>query len=814
MKRRLLALAACALTVAVAAPAHAAVTPAPVIATPASDTLAQRIEKAANVVPSPAQLAWQKREQTAFIHFGPNTFNGVEWGDGREDPDVVDPTALDTDQWASTLKNAGFQQVTFTAKHHDGFLMYPTRYSDHSIRASRWQNGTGDIVRSFADSARRYGLRIGFYLSPADLHEALAGGRYGNDSAARAATIPEAGLDGTRPTGPATFDVVADDYNRFFMNTLYELLTQYGQVDEVWFDGANPLGNTTQTYDYADWVRIVRTLQPGAVMFGGTDLRWVGNEDGVGRLSEYSALPFQGAATGAADRPTSPVGGEYPADLGSDAKLGAAEFLKWAPAECDARIQPGWFWKAGNGPKTLNQLKEMYRTSIGRNCLLLLNTAPDNTGRLPADVVTRLGEFGSWIRSHYGTDLARAGTPTSTDGGTPANATDNTYDTAWTPSTPTGTLTVDLGTSKTVGEFGVQENIAVGQRVTSFAVDTWNGTAWVQATTGTTVGYRRLLKLATPVTTSKIRLRVLAARATPAISAFSAYPGDQVTNLAYGRPATQSSTAWGGDAGRAVDGNTGGAWAAGSVTHTSDPATEANPWWQVDLGSSRPLGTVHLFNRTDCCANRLTDYWVFASDTPFGTGRTPAQQAATAGVWSVHQTTQAGAPSVVPVGRPARYLMVQQSGKQILSLAEVEAYEPTALTDGVYTVTSVGSTRNLDNPGGTTAGTQLVQWAPHTGANQQWRFTGTADGTYVITNVASGLCVDVSGGSTQDGAAVIQWTCTNGPNQRWRVTGGTITAAHSSKVLTIAGVNNLDAATQAADTGTNLQRWALTRVGA
>ncbi|MBG6134373.1 alpha-L-fucosidase [Longispora fulva] len=812
MKRRFLAVAACALTVAVAAPAHAAVTPAPVIATPSSDTLAQRIEKAANVVPSAAQLAWQKREQTAFIHFGPNTFNGVEWGDGHENPNVVNPTNLDTDQWASTLKNAGFAQVTFTAKHHDGFLMYPTRYSDHSIKASSWRNGTGDIVRSFADSAHKYGLKVGFYLSPADLHEALAGGRYGNNSAARAATIPEVGLDGTRPSGPATFDVVADDYNRFFMNTLYELLTQYGQVDEVWFDGANPLGSTTQTYDYTDWVRIVRTLQPGAVMFGGTDLRWVGNEDGVARLSEYGALPFTGSATGAADRPTSPIGGEA-TDLG-DAKLGAADFLKWAPAECDARIQPGWFWKAGNGPKTLNQLKDLYHTSIGRNCVLLLNTAPDNTGRLPADVVTRLGEFGDWIRSYYGTDAARTGTATSTDGGTAANATDGAYDTAWSPTTTTGTLTVDLGSPTTVGEFGVQENIAAGQRVTSFAVDTWNGTAWVQATTATTVGYRRLLKLANPITTSKVRLRILAARAVPAISSFSAYAGDQVTNLAYGRPATQSTTAWGGDAGRAVDGNTNGSWGAGSITHTSDPATEANPWWQVDLGSSRPLGTVNIFNRTDCCSNRLTDYWVFASDTPFTTSKTPTQQAATAGVWSVHQTTQAGAPTTIPVGRSARYLMVQQAGSQILSLAEFEAYEPTALTNGVYTVTSVGSAKNLDNPGGTTTGTQLVQWTQHSGTNQQWRFTGNADGTYTITNVASGLCVDVYGGSTSAGAAVIQWTCTNGANQRWRVTGGTIMAVHSSLVLTIGGAGDGAVATQAADTGTNLQRWALTRVGA
>ncbi|WP_412538293.1 RICIN domain-containing protein [Longispora sp. K20-0274] len=822
-RRTLAVLAACLSTLAPTAPAHAApvpraatpqhaaaTTPAEVIAVTPQDTPAQLLEKAANVVPSPRQKAWQQRPLTSFVHFGPNTFDGREWGTGTEDPNIVNPTALDTDQWASTLVNAGFQQVIFTAKHHDGFLMYPSRYSDFSIRSSSWRNGQGDVVRAFTDSAHRYGIKVGFYLSPADLHEALAGGRYDNGSAARAVTIPEAAPDGTRPSGPATFDVVADDYNRYYMNTLYELLTQYGQVDEVWFDGANPTGRTQQ-YQFADWSRIVRTLQPDAVMFGGTDLRWVGNENGVARTGEFSALPFTG--TGSADLPSNPADPSA-ADLGSDAVLGrqgAWNYLKWSPAECDARLEKDWFWHPGNAPKTLAQLQDMYYTSVGRNCVLLLDTPPDNTGRLPAADVARLAEFAAWRTAQFGTDLARGGAATSADGGQPGNAVDGNYDTGWHPATATGALTVDLGAARSVSVLGVQENIAAGQRVTAFAVDTWNGTAWTQAATGTAIGYQRLVKLSAPVVTSRLRLRITGARGAPTISTLSGYgPAGDPANLALGRPASQSSTKAGGEAARAVDGNTDGGYFTGSVTHTAETVPEPYPWWQVDLGSSQPIGTVNVFNRTDCCANRLADYWLFVSDTPFDTAKSPAQQAATAGVWSAHQTTQAAGPTTVTVGRPGRYALVQQSTATILSLAEVEVRSTLA---GTYTATNAGSGRALDNPGGSATGTQLVQWTPNGGAHQKWRLTAGADGTYTIVNVASGLCVDVSGGSTAAGAAVIQWTCHGGTNQKWvlaRVGAGyRITARNSGLVLSVASTAEGAPVTQQPDTGAALQLWNL-----
>lgn len=666
-ERRAAALLLVAGLMAVPAVAGAA-PPAPVIAISANDSDAQILDKAGSAVPTARQKAWQRMELTAFHHFGPNTFTNREWGTGTEDPDVFNPTALDTDQWARSLRDNGFRQAILTAKHHDGFLLYPTRYSRHSVKYSSWRNGRGDVMRSFVDSARKYGLKVGFYLSPADLHEAQPGGRFGNNSPSIQTVIPEPGLDGTRPAGPR-FPVVANDYNRFYLNTMYELLTEYGRIDEVWWDGADAVGGNKETFTFPDWIRMVRTLQPSAVIFqdGGPDVRWVGNESGFARVSEYSALPFRGSAAGAADRLTKPEDymGE---DLGSDSVLtrrkpdGTSQwnFVKWLPAECDTPLRPGWFWHADQTPKPLAQLQSIYFGSVGRNCVLLLNIAPDSTGRLPDSDVARLAEFTRWRNKVFGTDL--------TDGAR----------THWRagPSN-TGTLTVELGSPKRIGVVGVQEDIDFGQRVTSFAVDAWDGTDWRTVTSATTIGYKRLLQLPQPVVTEKLRMRVTSARARPVIAKFSAHDDGRPVNLAIGRPATQSTThSSGAVADRAVDGNTDGSWWSGSLTHTSDTTPDPLPWWQVDLGSSRRIGTINIHNRTDCCAERLSDYWVFVSDNPFDTSKPPLQQAQTPGVWSSHQTTQAGNPTAITVGVPGRYVMVQQPGPTVLSLAEVEVLQP------------------------------------------------------------------------------------------------------------------------------------------
>jgi alpha-L-fucosidase len=544
------------------------------------------------------------------------------------------------------------------------------------------------------DSARRYGVKVGFYLSPADLHEAQPGGRFGNNSPSVRRTIPEAGPDGIRPPGP-TFTVTANDYNRFYMNTLYELLSEYGQIDEVWWDGADAVGGSRESFDYPDWIRIVRTLQPQAVIFqdGGPDVRWVGNESGVARTDEHSVLPFNGSAAGAADRMTKPDDNGA-GDLGSDSLLtqrngnGSSrwDFVKWLPAECDTSLQGGWFWHAGDGPKSLDELKSIYYSSVGRNCVLLLNVPPDNRGQLTGPDVNRLDEFARWRGAVFNTDLARGSTAangagtSSTPGHDPAMAVDGDNGTAWQPESNTGSLTVDFGSARTLNVVELRENIGVGQRVTSLAVDAWNGTSWTTVTSATTVGYKRLLPLTSPVNTQRLRLRITAARARPTITTFAAYrdgPQDQPPdNLALGRPAWQSTTHdLGTNASRAVDGNTDGNLWNNSVTHTSDTRPDPAPWWQVDLGSSLPIGTVDVYNRTDCCAGRLSDYWIFTSDAPYDTRKTPAEQAATPGVWSSHEQTPAGAPTRVRVDANGRYVMVQQSGPTVLSLAEVEVIE-------------------------------------------------------------------------------------------------------------------------------------------
>ncbi|GLZ28584.1 hypothetical protein Lesp02_07740 [Lentzea sp. NBRC 105346] len=537
MSIRAFASVALVLASALTVPVAGAAAGASVVAIDSDDTDAQVLEKAGSVVPSERQRTWQRMELTAFHHFGPNTFTDREWGTGTEDPDVFNPEDLDTDQWMRTLRDTGFKQAILTVKHHDGFLLYPTRYSTHSVKYSSWQDGGGDVVRSFVDSARRHGLKVGFYLSPADLHEAQPGGRFGNNSKPVETEIPEVGLDGTRPDGPR-FTVTANDYNRFYLNTMYELLTEYGHIDEVWWDGADAVGGSKEKFVYPDWIRLVRTLQPDAVIFqdGGPDVRWVGNESGVARTREHSVLPFNGEADGAEDRLTKPDDNGA-ADLGSNALITQRrpdgsrrwDYLKWLPAECDTPIGGGWFWHPGQDPKSLGELQSIYYASVGRNCQLLLNIAPDRRGKLPDADVQRLTELAQWRHDVFGTDFARgarATATTSTPGNPPARAVDGDDTTSWQPTGRTGTLTLDLRRERTVGAIGLQENLGVGQRVTGFAVDAWNGSAWQQVATGTTIGYKRLLKLSPSVTTTRLRLRVTASRALPAIASFSVHaPG-------------------------------------------------------------------------------------------------------------------------------------------------------------------------------------------------------------------------------------------------------------------------------------------------
>ena len=249
------------------------------------DTEAQVIAKAVKVTPTPAQLHALENGFEAFVHFGPNTFTGVEWGSGIEDPAVFAPQCIDTDQWCECFKAAGMKRVILTAKHHDGFVLWPSRYTEHGVASSPFKK---DVVKALSASCAKYGLEFGFYLSPADLYQMESPeGLYGNGSAATLRTIPRP-VEGRPFSNSTTFEFEVDDYNEYFLNQLFELLTEYGPISELWFDGAHPKHKGGQLYNYLAWKELIHTLAPGAVVFGKEDLRWCGNEAGETRGAEWN----------------------------------------------------------------------------------------------------------------------------------------------------------------------------------------------------------------------------------------------------------------------------------------------------------------------------------------------------------------------------------------------------------------------------------------------------------------------------------------------------------------------------------------------
>lgn len=458
--------------------------------------------QAARVVPSARQLRWQQLEVTGFLHFGINTFTNKEWGDGTESPALFNPTALDAGQWVRACKAGGIRQVILTAKHHDGFCLWPSRYTAHSVKNSPWQNGRGDVVREVATACRAQGLGFGVYLSPWDRNSPFFG-----DSA---------------------------KYNDYFVNQLTELLTQYGRIDEVWFDGANGEGPTgkKQVYDFNRWYALIRRLQPTAVIaVMGPDVRWVGTESGAGRATEWSVLPA------AAQSPAQVAANSQQAeafvprnlmddDLGSRQKLRQAEALAWYPAEIDVSIRPGWFYHPAEDAqvKTPAQLLDIYHSSVGRNGVLLLNIPPDKRGLLAAPDVANLQAFKALVDKTYATNLLARATISGPNARRAGAALDADYATYWTPPgrDTTAVLTFALPVPQTFDVLQVQENIGVGQRVEGFVLEYEKQGRWLPIATGTTVGYKRILTFA-PVTARRVRLRLTAARLPPALAAIGLY---------------------------------------------------------------------------------------------------------------------------------------------------------------------------------------------------------------------------------------------------------------------------------------------------
>jgi len=437
--------------------------------------------------PSPRQLAWQELEIIAFAHFGVNTFTDKEWGDGKEDSEIFNPTALDARQWAKALKEGGVRMLILTAKHHDGFCLWPSAYTDHSVKSSPWRDGKGDVVKEVSDACRAEGLKFGVYLSPWDRHEPT----YGD----------------------------SPKYNQHFINQLYELLQNYGAVSEVWFDGAcgeGPNGKR-QEYDFPSFIAVVRKCAPGAVIFSdaGPDVRWVGNEKGYAGETCWSTIDRSKVKIGKADA-------KY-------LNKGDPDGPDWVPPECDVSIRPGWFYHPAEDDKvkSLEQLLDIYYASVGRNGVLLLNVPPDTRGLIHENDAARLKEFRKVLDETFRTNLARgrpvAATSEAKDHAA-SRAVDGNGDTWWEAAEGAGdaTLTIDLGGQALFNVIMIQEMITQGQRVEEFRLDAWDGAGWRAIGKGTTIGHKRLLR-GPDTKTDKLRLVITKSRGAPTVREFGLY---------------------------------------------------------------------------------------------------------------------------------------------------------------------------------------------------------------------------------------------------------------------------------------------------
>ena len=446
-----------ALAAAVSAPAMRAFTP-----------LAQ---PTARPRPSASQLAWQQDELAMFIHFGVNTFTDREWGDGTESPRLFDPSALDARQWARTARAAGFKAMILTAKHHDGFCLWPTVTTRHSVAESPWRAGHGDLVREFVDACRAEGLKPGLYLSPWDRNHPTYG-----DSAR---------------------------YLDIYEQQLTELLTQYGTIHEVWFDGANGEGPNGKRQIY-DWPRIwgaVRRMQPEAVIFSdaGPDVRWIGNERGAAGTTNWSTV----------DPRIVTAPGVEGAEVMRSLQDGDREGTVWRPGETDVSIRPGWFYHPAEDARvrSVDDLVALYFSSVGRNSKLLLNVPPTRSGLLhEADVASLLG-MRAKLGALFAHDLAAGGSA------------------AWrSTGAHSAELVLELPRVAEVGIVDLCEEITQGQRVARYRLDASDGGAWRTIARGTTIGARRLARVKTS-RVRRLRLTIADAVERPALVRIGCYGG-------------------------------------------------------------------------------------------------------------------------------------------------------------------------------------------------------------------------------------------------------------------------------------------------
>lgn len=458
---------------------------------------AQRVAapKPYGALPSPRQLRWHEMEFYGFVHFTINTFTDKEWGYGDESPALFNPTDFDAGQIVRAARDAGMKGLILTCKHHDGFALWQSKYTEHSVKNSPWKNGRGDVVKEVADACRRYGLKFGVYLSPWDRNHK---------------------------------DYGKPEYIAYFRNQLRELLTGYGKVFEIFLDGANGgdgfYGGARETrridretyYDWATTWQMIRRLQPDTCIFSdaGPDVRWVGNERGIAGDPCWATLNAKDFVPGRADE----------GRLNRGDRGGA----QWVPAECDVSIRPGWFYHQREDSRVRSgaNLVDLYYASVGRGASLLLNLAPDRRGRIPDVDIASLRDFRRRLDATFAKNLAQGAqaSASNTRGKgdrrfAPRHVLDHRRDTYWASddAVTTPELVLDLGRAVTFNVVRLREHLPLGQRVEAFALDAWQDGAWREFASGTSIGNCRLTR-SQPVTTSKVRLRITQSPVCPAIA--------------------------------------------------------------------------------------------------------------------------------------------------------------------------------------------------------------------------------------------------------------------------------------------------------
>ena len=479
----------------------------------ADDSRDSILIKAAHVVPTPNQYAALQNEFIAFIHFGPNTFTRMEWGTGMEDPRVFDLQTLDTDQWCAAMKAAGMKRVIFTAKHHDGFCLWQTRYTTHGIRSSTFQNGKGDVMRALSESCRKYGLELGVYLSPADLYQIEhPEGLYGNLSEAATRVIPRP-VPGRPFQDTTTFTFKVDDYNEYFLSQLFELLTEYGPIQEVWLDGAHPKRKGGQQYDYLAWKQLIQQLAPEAVVFGRQDVRWCGNEAGKTRDTEWNIIPYKEDP-----RQMNHFSDLTAKALGERAQLAKGRYLHYQMAETNTSIREGWFYRDDTHQRvrSADDVYDMYERSVGGNSIFLLNIPPNREGRFSDEDVAVLEEVGKRIRETYGENLLAGAKG-------PAEVLDDDPATFQLLGKGDSAIILEAPEPITINRFRIQEAIAThSERVEAHALYAWQNGEWERLADATNIGYQRILRFP-EVTAQRFKLAVSAWRLPPAIATISAH---------------------------------------------------------------------------------------------------------------------------------------------------------------------------------------------------------------------------------------------------------------------------------------------------